>query len=75
MTACPTCGHGSRFTSLVELAAQMIPAGDRVPSRQTLRNRGRRIAADLGVEIIMCDGIPFVATADLDRAARIGVPA
>lgn len=69
MKLCPTCGRpDSAYLSMRELAALFTEPDARPVSAATMRNRGRRIARDLGLPIIIAGGYEWVAR---DRLATI----
>ena len=79
MATCPTCRQPapSRFMSMRDLAAAMPkPAWNgRTVGAATMRDWGRRIATQLGLTLVVVDGIEFVARAEFDRAAGVEVAA
>lgn len=66
MKLCPTCGRPeSAYLSMCELAALFTEPGSRPVGRTTQRARGRRIARDLGLPVIVACNIEWVDRADL----------
>lgn len=64
---CPTCGRTvSAYLSMRELAATFTEPDARPVGSATMRNRGRRIARDLGLPVIVAAGIEFVQRRQLD---------
>lgn len=65
-TVCPECGRcSSRFLSMPELAGRFPKEDHARVGKATQRARGRRIARDLDLAVIVADGIEFVEEAQL----------
>ena len=80
MTTCPTCHRPqpeSRWLSMRDLAAEMPKPSwnGRTKGAATMRDWGRRIATQLGLTLVVIDGIEFVTRAEFDRAAGVEVAA
>jgi len=66
MTTCPTCGHPqSAYLSMRDLYAMFSEADARPVTAATQRSRGRKIAADLRLPVIVANGHEWIARASL----------